>query len=64
MGHTQVFQDLNGTPILFEYGKVIPYGGVWESHLQMTQVFFSIFNELIEIPKIKSESYVKDPSIV
>jgi hypothetical protein len=64
VGYTRILPDLNGTPILFEYGKVIPYNGVWESHVQMGQLFFSIFNELIEIPSIQSRSYVEDPSIL
>ncbi len=64
IGYKRTLEDLNGTQIEFEYGKVIPYNGVWNSHIQMTEKFFSIYNELIEIQKIKSEPFIEDPSVL
>jgi hypothetical protein len=64
IGYKKIYHDLSGNQITFEYGKIIPYNGVWNSHIQMTEKFFLIYNELIEIQEIKSEPFIKDPSVL
>jgi hypothetical protein len=63
LGYSKIYQDLDGNTILCEYGKIIPYQGVWNSHIRMTEKFFSIFNEMLDVPRIRREHFIEDPSV-
>lgn len=57
------FEFVKGDPVYFIYGKPISGSNPWTTHLKMTEDLFSLYDQIISIPNIRSYPYIPDPSI-
>lgn len=58
----KVFRNSEAGIIVFNYNNVIQGKDVWKKNIFMISELLKLFNAIIEIPKIKSNHYIEDPS--
>ncbi len=56
------YQILEDETTIIKTGERIRGGDGWDVHLQMTKLLFLIHNDILEIPEVKSKSFIFDPS--